>query len=102
MYEMISGVTPFEGSSMEVALEKIDHDPPPFSMRAPHIKYDRVLEAIMRRLLARDRDRRIPTAELALDLVELYERDRLAAATQVGVIDVERALQVVALPEPPR
>jgi eukaryotic-like serine/threonine-protein kinase len=102
MYEMISGVTPFEGTSMEVALAKIDHDPPPFTIRAPHIKYDRVLEAIMRRLLARDRDRRILTAELALELVELYERDRLAAAAQLGVIDVERALSVVSLPEPPR
>jgi eukaryotic-like serine/threonine-protein kinase len=102
LYEMIAGVTAFDGSSMEVALAKIDHDPPPFTLRAPHVRYDRVLEAIMRRLLVRDRDRRILTAELALELVELYERDRMAAASQLGVIDVERALAVVSLPEPPR
>ncbi len=102
MYEMMSGVTPFRGTAMEVALEKIDHDPPAFSVRAPDVQYDRVLEALMRRMLARDRDRRIPNAELVLDLIELYQRDRLAAATLLGIIDIERAMHIVSLPVPPR
>jgi serine/threonine-protein kinase len=102
MYEMIAGITPFDGTAMEVALLKIDHDPPPFSKRAPHVVFDRVLEAYMRRLLARDPRARMPSAEIALDLLELYERDRLAAATELGVIDVDRALALISLPEPPR
>jgi serine/threonine protein kinase len=102
MYEMISGITPFDGTAMEVALLKIDHDPPPFSQRAPHVKVDRVLEAYMRRLLARDVSKRFTTAHEALEWLELYERDRLAAAGKVGVIDVDRALAVISLPAGPR
>jgi eukaryotic-like serine/threonine-protein kinase len=102
MYEMLSGITPFDGSPMEVALQKIDHDPPPFAQRAPHVAIDRVLEAYMRRLVARDREQRFATAHAALELLELYQRDRLAAASLLGVIDIERALAVVSLPDPPR
>lgn len=102
MYEMISGITPFEGTAMEVALHKIDKDPPPFSARAPQVVIDPVLEAYMRKLLARDPNARFATAHRALEVVEVYERDRLAAAGMLGIIDVERALDVVSLPPPPR
>lgn len=102
MYEMVSGITPFEGTAMEVALLKIDHDPPAFATRAPQVVVDPVLEAYMRRLLARDPAARFATARAALDVLELYQRDRLAAAGQLGVIDVERALAMIALPGPHR
>ncbi len=98
MYEMIAGVTPFHGTSLEVALLKIDHDPPPFTQRAPHVRIDRVLEAYMRKLLARDPDARVATAQDALDWLELYESDRLAAAGKLGVIDVDKALALISLP----
>jgi serine/threonine-protein kinase len=100
MYEMISGVTPFDGTAMEVALKKIDHDPPPFAERAPHVVLDRVLEAFMRRLLARDLDRRFASARDALDVLEAYRRDRLLAGSMLGVIDVDRALSTISLPVP--
>jgi serine/threonine-protein kinase len=100
MYEMISGVTPFDGTAMEVALKKIDHDPPPFSERAPRVVIDRVLEAFMRRLLARDLERRFPSARDALDVLEAYSRDRLLAASMLGVIDIERAFATISLPVP--
>jgi eukaryotic-like serine/threonine-protein kinase len=100
MYEMISGVTPFDGTAMEVALKKIDHDPPPFSERAPQVTIDPVLEAFMRRLLARDLDRRFSSARAALDVLEAYQRDRLRAAGMLGVIDVERAMATISLPVP--
>jgi eukaryotic-like serine/threonine-protein kinase len=102
MYEMLSGKTPFDGSAMEVALQKIDHDPPRLAERAPQVKVDRVLEAFMRRLLARDRDHRFATAHEAVEILELYSRDRLAAAARLGVIDVERALAIISLPDLPR
>jgi eukaryotic-like serine/threonine-protein kinase len=102
MYEMISGITPFDGTAMEVALLKIDKDPPPFSERAPHVVVDRVLEAYMRVLLAREPKNRPATAQMALEMLELYERDRLAAASVLGIIDVDRALATISLPEPRR
>jgi serine/threonine protein kinase len=101
MYEMIGGRTPFDGSAMEVAIAKIDHDPPPISVRAG-VATDPVLEAFMRKLLARTPVQRFSTAHEALQLLELYERDRLAAASELGVIDVEKALAVISLPEPRR
>jgi serine/threonine-protein kinase len=90
MYEMIAGITPFDGSAMEVALLKIDRDPPPFSTRAPQVRVDPVL--------ARDVTKRFASAHDALDWLELYERNRLAAAGRVGVIDVDRALALISLP----
>jgi eukaryotic-like serine/threonine-protein kinase len=99
MYEMIGGRTPFDGSAMEVAIHKIDHDPPPISERVPGVTTDRVLEAFMRKLLARTPVQRFSTAHEALQILELYERDRLAAAAELGVIDVEKALAVISLPE---
>ena len=100
MYEMIAGVTPFDGTAMEVALKKIDHDPPPFSERAPRVVLDRVLEAFMRKLLARDVDRRFSSARAALDVLDAYRRNRLVAAGMLGVIDVDRALAMISLPMP--
>jgi eukaryotic-like serine/threonine-protein kinase len=102
MYEMICGRTPFDGTAMEVAITKIDNDPPPIGERVPGTKHDRVLDAFMRKLLARTPVQRFSTAHEALGLLELYERDRLAAAAELGVIDVERALAVISLPEPRR
>ncbi len=102
MYEMIAGITPFVGTAMEVALAKIDHDPPPFAKRAPQVVIDPVLEAYMRKLLARDPSARFATAHAALEVLEIYGRDRLAAAGKLGIIDVARALDVVSLPPPPR
>ena len=63
---------------------------------------DRVLDAFMRRLLARSVVERFSTAHDALQLLELLERDRDAAATELGVIDTERALAVISLPFPLR
>ena len=97
LYEMLAGIAPFWGSAMEVAVAKMDKDPPPIAERAPNVKVDRVLEAYMRHLIARSPDDRFPTARDARALLELYARDRLAAASLLGVIDVERALAIVTL-----
>jgi serine/threonine-protein kinase len=96
MYEMIAGRTPFVGTSMEVAVQKIETDPPPI----PGV--DRVLDAFMRRLLSRPLLGRFSTAHDALQLLELLERDPDAAAGKLGVIDTERALDVISLPFPMR
>jgi len=98
MYEMLGGRTPFDGSAMEIAIHKIDHDPPLLSVRAG-VQVDRVLEAFMRKLTERAPVARFSTAHEALHVLELYARDRLAAAAELGVIDVEKALAVISLPE---
>jgi serine/threonine-protein kinase len=98
MYEMLAGITPFDGTAMEVAIAKTEKDPPPIAQRVPGIAVDRVLETFMRHLLVRDPARRAQTAAVAAQWLELYERDRLLAARELGVIDVERALAVISLP----
>ena len=102
MYEMLSGVTPFDGTAMEIAVQKSEHEVPPIEERAAGVAVDRVLAAYVRLLVARDRDQRMPSAHRALELIEMYKRDRMEAAAHLGVIDVERALAIVSLPLPPR
>ena len=87
---------------MEVAVAKMDKDPPPIAARAPGVKVDRVLEAFMAKLIARRPEGRFASAREALDVIETYRRDRDAAAALLGVIDTERALAVVWLPDAPR
>jgi eukaryotic-like serine/threonine-protein kinase len=101
LYEMLSGTSPFEGSAMEVAVAKMDKDPPPIWVRAPNIERDRVLEAILAKLIARLPARRFSTAREALDVVEAYRRDPDRAAAMLGVIDTERAMRTIWLPDPP-
>ncbi len=97
LYEMLAGTSPFEGSAMEVAVAKMEKDPPPIAERAPGAKIDRVLDAFLGKLVARLPDARFASARAALDVLELYVRDRLAAAAMLGVIDVDRALAIVML-----
>jgi serine/threonine-protein kinase len=101
LYEMLSGTSPFEGTAMEVAVAKLDKDPPPIAVRAPGVTIDPVLEAYMRKLIARDPAHRFASARVALDVLELLRTDPLAAAGELGIIDIERALAVVWLPDPP-
>ena len=97
LYEMLSGTSPFEGTAMEVAVAKMDKDPPPFSVRAPHVVVDRVLEAFLAKLIARLPTNRFPTARAALEVIEAFRRDPDEAATMLGVIDLDRALKIVSL-----
>ena len=80
MYEMLSGVTPFEGTGAEVAYANVTMDPPPIAERARGVGVDPLLEAFARKLMARRPDARFATAHAALQLLELIDRDRIAAA----------------------
>ena len=85
IYEMLSGKLPFDGSGAEVARANLLLDPPPISKRVPHLEVDPLLEAFARKLLAKSRDMRPPTAKAARELLDLIERDRAAAAAALGV-----------------
>jgi serine/threonine protein kinase len=98
LFEMLSGTTPFDGSAIEIVIANMNEDIPAIAARAPHVTVDPVLELFMRRLAARDPDRRFASAPDALAMLDVVERDPDDAAVQLGQTDVARALAVVALP----
>jgi serine/threonine protein kinase len=85
VYEMLSGKLPFDGSGAEVARANLLLDPPRISDRVPYLEVDPLLEAFSRRLMAKKRDVRPPTAKAARDILDLIERDRPAAAAILGL-----------------
>ncbi|HEY6175253.1 MAG TPA: serine/threonine-protein kinase, partial [Kofleriaceae bacterium] len=85
IYEMLCGRLPFDGSGAEVARANLLLDPPPIHQRVPHLVVDPLLEAFSRRLMAKKRDARPATARAARELLDLIERDRIAAAAALGV-----------------
>jgi serine/threonine-protein kinase len=85
VYEMLSGMLPFDGAGAEVARANLLLDPPPISQRVPGIEVDPLLEAFARRLMEKNRDHRPATAKQARELLDLIERDRAAAAAALGV-----------------
>ncbi len=85
VYEMLCGKLPFDGSGAEVARANLLLDPPPIAQRVPYLEVDPLLEAFSRRLMAKKRDHRPPTAKAARELLDLIERDRPAAAAALGV-----------------
>jgi serine/threonine protein kinase len=97
LFEMLSGTTPFEGSSLEIVIANMNEDLPAISHRAPHVTVDPVLELFLRRLAARDPAQRFASAHAALTMLELMERDPADAALRLGRIDVSRALAVISL-----
>src|ERR1044071_6324465 len=97
-YEMLAGVPPFEGTALEIAVANISSDPPPIAKRAPAVAADPLLEAFARKLMARDVAARFATAQAALELLELADRDLDLALRRMGLMDVDRALAVVSLP----
>jgi len=85
VYEMLCGKLPFDGSGAEVARANLLLDPPPISERVPYLDVDPLLEAFARRMMAKKRDLRPPTAKAARDLLDLIGKDRPAAAAALGV-----------------
>ncbi len=85
VYEMLCGKLPFDGSGAEVARANLLLDPPPISQRVPYLDVDPLLEAFARRLMAKKRDQRPPTAKAARELLDLIDKDRKAAAAALGV-----------------
>jgi len=99
LFEIMAGATPFEGSSLEIVVANMNEDIPPVIVRAPDRTPDPVLEAFMKKLSARDRDKRFSDARAALDVLELVEHDPPAAELALGKTDVARALALISLPE---
>ncbi len=93
-YEMLSGKRPFEGDTITTLVYQILHkDPPPVSeLRAVPPR----VETLLRGMLAKSRDERIPTAgevarELAFIEAELSD-ETLSAPAGTGPLDATRVL----------
>jgi hypothetical protein len=84
LYELLTGAPPYEGTGVEVARANVHMATPPMGIRAPGVAVDPVLEALVRKLLAKRPDDRFQTARAVRDAIELYRRDRDAAATLLG------------------
>ncbi len=105
VYEMLAGVQPFDGSGVNVIVANLSMDPPPIHDRAPGVPVDPLLEAVARRLMARELAERFASAREALEVLALIERDREAAAAAFGLITemdlVVTARVVCPVPPPP-
>jgi serine/threonine protein kinase len=101
MYEMLSGVVPYEGKALDVLTAKLKRDVPPIAERVPSLIVDPLLERFCRKLASRDRERRFSSARHALIILEMIGSDRSSAGAALGIMDVEKALRVVSLPPPP-
>jgi hypothetical protein len=85
---MLAGTLPFAGTGAEVALANVTRDPPPVAIRAPFAEVDPLLEAFTRKLMARRLVDRFQSAREALAMLDLIERDRIAAARALTSPDV--------------
>ena len=93
LYEMLSGRRPFEGDTITTLVYQILHkDPPPVSeLRAVPPR----VETLLRGMLAKGRDERIPTAgEVARELavIEAELSDETLSAPASGPLDATRVL----------
>jgi eukaryotic-like serine/threonine-protein kinase len=80
LYEMLAGVRPFDAATpTDVLVAVVEHEPAPLAARAPGVPL--ALERIVRRLLAKDREGRHPTAEdLLAELRRVRQEVALVAA----------------------
>jgi serine/threonine protein kinase len=92
-FEMLTGRPPFDGDGVDVARANLLADTPIMRVRVPGIEVDPLLEALTRKLMMKSRDARPATARAVRELIDLIERDRLAAAAALGVVlEHERAI----------
>ena len=108
LYEILSGKRPFEGETITTLVYQILHKEPPSiaELRAMPPR----LEELLRRMLAKDRDERLPAGEVARELaaIEMELSDEtLSAPAGTGPMDATRVLTRSpsgpsgALPPPP-
>jgi eukaryotic-like serine/threonine-protein kinase len=85
VYELLAGLPPFAGTSVDVALANASKDPPSIADRAG-VHVDPLLETFARKLMARRVEDRFASAHEALHMLDLIERDRMAAARALSMV----------------
>lgn len=93
---------PFEGTGVDVARANMGTATPPMGIRAPGVRVEPALEALVRKLLSKDPDDRLPTARSVRELLDLFSRDRESAAALLGLRTrpVQRVVEPAPAPAP--
>jgi tRNA A-37 threonylcarbamoyl transferase component Bud32 len=100
-FEMLTGRAPFDGDGVDLAFANVTLDTPAMRDRVPHHPIDPLLEAFTRRLMMKSREARPTSAAAARALLDLIERDRVAAAAALGVALPPAPVAVpIAMPAP--
>jgi len=90
LFEMLTGAMPFPGDGVQVATANVGAPTPTMASRAPDVTVDPLLEALVRKLLAKRPEDRFATAFEVRELLRLIAADRDAAtAILAPASDVE-------------
>jgi hypothetical protein len=92
---MLAGKLPFDAQGVDAAIANITKDPPALAARAT-VVVEPLLEAFVRRLMARRRADRFASARAALDVLELLDTHpaaarELLAAPRPALVRIPRA-----------
>ncbi len=93
-YEMFSGVRPFVGDGVDIALAHVNRPIPAMRDRAPAVVVDPLVEALVKKLLEKSPSARPADANAVRRLLDLIESDRPTAERELGLV-------VPAVIEPP-
>ncbi len=85
MFEMMTGVMPFDGDGVEVAQHNLRSVTPPMGVRAPGIDVDPLLEALVGKLMEKKPDDRPQSAREVRSILDMIETDRSKAGFLLGV-----------------
>ena len=97
LYRAITGVLPFEGSSVQETLVKRLTDPPrPLAVARPDVSFPAGLQGVMDRALARNPEARFPTVTAFAEAVSAITR-----GDAVVTRPLERPRAAAAMPLPP-
>jgi len=79
LFEMLTGRAPFDGSFTDRHHLLMTADVPPLARRRPDLVFPSELEALVSRLLMRERERRVASAEEVLQRLAALEPEARAA-----------------------
>jgi len=83
LYEMITGLPPFESESQAgFIFKRLSEDPLPLTGRNPRVQVPAELDRVVRQALERDREKRIPDAISLIQALDKVEQSMSAAETR--------------------
>lgn len=103
LYEMITGLPPFESESQAgFIFKRLSEDPLPLTGRNPAVQVPAELDRVVLQVLERDREKRIPDAITLIQALEKVEHAMSAAETREIQIPAAVLRKEAPAPTPPR
>jgi tRNA A-37 threonylcarbamoyl transferase component Bud32 len=99
LYEMICGLTPFEGAGPAAVFKRVSEDPLPLAGRSPDVDVPAVLDRVVMKALRRERDARYPDAVSFIEALD--EAGRALAEASTREIEVVPGVPAAAPPAAP-